>query len=46
LQYDSSSHGANDYRALAREVLEMSPPSVAVSLGPVVMAAKAAAMAG
>jgi chromosome partitioning protein len=46
LQYDSLSHGADDYRALAREILEMSPPAVSVSLGPVVQATQAAAMAG
>jgi chromosome partitioning protein len=43
LQYDSLSHGASDYRALAREVLEMSPPAVSVSVSPVV---QATAMAG
>jgi chromosome partitioning protein len=32
LQYDPSSHGATDYRALAREVLEMSQPGVSVSI--------------
>jgi len=32
LQYDSSSHGASDYRALAMEVLEMSEPKVAVTV--------------
>jgi len=32
LQYDSSSHGASDYRALAKEVLEMSEPKVAVTV--------------
>jgi chromosome partitioning protein len=39
LQYDSASHGAADYRALAREVLEMSNPSVAVSVNPAIKAA-------
>jgi len=34
LQYDSASHGAADYRALAREVLEMSRPAVVVSVNP------------
>ncbi len=37
LQYDSASHGATDYRALAREVLEMSRPAVEVSLNPAVV---------
>jgi chromosome partitioning protein len=46
LQYDSASHGANDYRALAREVLEMSPPAVSVTVSPVVKAPAVAAMAG
>ena len=46
LQYDSASHGAADYRALAREVLEMSRPAVAVSVNPVVKAPKVTAMAG
>ncbi|MGA2442138.1 MAG: AAA family ATPase [Tepidisphaeraceae bacterium] len=46
LQYDSTSHGANDYRALAREVLEMTPPAVSVSVNPVAIATTAAAMAG
>ncbi len=36
LQYDSASHGANDYRALAREVLEMNKPAVAVAVNPAV----------
>ena len=42
LQYDTSSHGANDYRALAAEVLEMfAPPmAVAVSVQPVTKAHK------
>jgi chromosome partitioning protein len=39
LQYDGASHGANDYRALAREVVEMTEPPVAVSVGPAVKAA-------
>jgi len=43
LQYDSLSHGASDYRALAREVLEMSAPAVSVSVSPAV---QAAALAG
>jgi len=43
LQYDSMSHGAGDYRALAREVLEMSPPAVSVTVSPMV---QATAMAG
>jgi chromosome partitioning protein len=34
LQYDSASNGAADYRSLAREVLEMSKPTVAVSVNP------------
>jgi len=46
LQYDSASHGAADYRSLAREVLEMSQPAVAVSVNPVVKASKITAMAG
>jgi chromosome partitioning protein len=46
LQYDSSSHGAGDYRALAREVLEMSPAAVSVSVSPIVQATQATAMAG
>lgn len=32
LQYDSSSHGAADYRALGQELIEMQPPSVVVSV--------------
>lgn len=42
LQYDSASHGANDYRALAREVLEMSRPAVAVAVnaGPATKASR------
>jgi chromosome partitioning protein len=36
LQYDSASHGATDYRGLAREVLEMSKPAVAVSVNPAI----------
>jgi chromosome partitioning protein len=35
LQYDGASNGAADYRALAKEVLEMNP-SVTVSVNPVV----------
>jgi chromosome partitioning protein len=34
LQYDGASHGANDYRALAREVLDMTQPAVKVSVAP------------
>jgi chromosome partitioning protein len=30
LQYDSASHGASDYRALAKEVIEMTQPTVVV----------------
>jgi chromosome partitioning protein len=33
LQYDPTSHGAGDYRALAKEVLEMSVPPVEVAIG-------------
>jgi chromosome partitioning protein len=36
LQYDSSSHGASDYRALAMEVMGMSEPGVAVSVEPAI----------
>ncbi len=32
LQYDSTSHGASDYRALAKEVLEMTAPPVTVAV--------------
>jgi chromosome partitioning protein len=32
LQYDPTSHGASDYRALAKEVLEMTAPPVAVAV--------------
>jgi chromosome partitioning protein len=32
LQYDPASHGAADYRALAKEVIEMSGPAVEVSI--------------
>jgi chromosome partitioning protein len=34
LQYDPTSHGASDYRALAMEVVEMFAPPVAVSVEP------------
>jgi chromosome partitioning protein len=40
MQYDSSSHGASDYRALAMEVLEMSAPAVAVSVEPAIKTLK------
>jgi chromosome partitioning protein len=40
LQYDSSSHGASDYRALAMEVMGMSEPGVAVSVEPAVKISK------
>jgi chromosome partitioning protein len=42
LQYDPASHGANDYRALAAEVLEMSaaPVAVAVSVQPAIKTPK------
>ncbi len=46
LQYDSASNGAADYRALAREVLEMSKPAVVVSVNPAVKPPAAAAMVG
>jgi chromosome partitioning protein len=36
IQYDSASHGATDYRGLAREVLEMSEPPVSVTVTPAV----------
>jgi len=40
LQYDSSSNGATDYRALAREVLEMVTPPVVVTVEPAVKAVR------
>jgi chromosome partitioning protein len=40
LQYDTSSNGAADYRALAREVLEMVAPPVVVTVEPAVKATK------
>jgi chromosome partitioning protein len=49
LEYDTASHGAADYRALGREVLEMRPPplqSVTVSVNPVLKAQNVTALAG
>lgn len=47
LQYDPGSHGAADYRALAREVLEMAAaPGVSVSVNPALQSRPLTAVAG
>jgi chromosome partitioning protein len=47
MQYDPASHGAADYRSLAREVLDMSPPpAVAVSVNPAIQPRTMTAVAG
>jgi chromosome partitioning protein len=46
LQYDSASNGAADYRALAREVMEMTKPAVSVTVNPALKPTTAAAMVG
>jgi chromosome partitioning protein len=48
LQYDSASHGAADYRALAAEVIEMpaAGASVAVTVNPAIKSASVSALAG
>jgi chromosome partitioning protein len=48
MQYDPASHGAADYRALAREVLEMTPPppAVTVSVNPQIQPRTMTAVAG
>jgi chromosome partitioning protein len=45
LQYDSASHGATDYRALGREVLEMSAPKVSVTVDPALKSTPLSAVA-
>jgi chromosome partitioning protein len=45
LQYDPASHGAADYRALAREILAMSP-AVSVSVDPTLAGRPLTAVAG
>jgi chromosome partitioning protein len=45
LQYDSASHGAADYRALAQELIETQSPSVVVSVNPTLKSPTAAVSA-
>ncbi|MGA2582862.1 MAG: AAA family ATPase [Tepidisphaeraceae bacterium] len=48
LKYDAASHGASDYRSLAKEVLEMrsAEPSVTVSINPAMKSPAPTALAG